>query len=55
MKQYAFYEVQKYGVTLEFDRDVRKADSAFAHASPGGVKMYRLDPSTSIKTLVRVK
>lgn len=55
MKQYPIYEVQKYGVTIEFDRDYRKAEGAFAGASVGGVKLYKLDTSTCIKTLIRVK
>lgn len=55
MKQYPIYEVQKFGVTLEFDRDFRKADSAYHAASPGGVKLYKLDTSTGNKSLIRVK
>jgi hypothetical protein len=55
MKQTALYEVQKYGTTLEIDYDIRRVDSAFAHASPGGVKMYRIEVGSSTKTLIRVK
>lgn len=36
------YEVQKFGVTLEWDGDLRKAQDAFKQASPGEVVFYRI-------------
>lgn len=42
--QYVIYEVQKFGVTLEFDTKIQLAESVFRQASPGGVKMFILYP-----------
>lgn len=54
-KRYPMYDVQKFGVTIEWDTDVRKAESAFNQASPGGVIMYRMEPGSSVKKAVRRK
>lgn len=47
------YEVQKYGVTIEFDKNYKIAESAFLAAAPGGVVLMKLDRGTSQKTVVR--
>ena len=47
------YEVQKFGVTIEWDKKIGVAESAFKSADPGGVVMYRLDASTSKKYFVK--
>ena len=51
----AIYEVQKFGVTLEYSNDIKHAESAFNQASPEGVVMYRLDQGTQTKTVIRRK
>lgn len=55
MKQYPIYEVQKMGVTIEFDPDFRRAESAYHAAAPGQVKLMKLDPTTCKKSLIRSK
>ena len=55
MKQYPIYEVQKFGVTLEFDKDFRVADAAYKTATPGGVRLFKLDTSTGNKTVISSK
>lgn len=39
------YDVQKFGVTIEFDTRIQLAESAFRQAAPGEVKMYALYPN----------
>lgn len=36
------YEVQKFGVTIEWDGVFKKAQDAFKQASPGEVVMYKI-------------
>jgi hypothetical protein len=52
MKSYAIFEVQKFGCTIEFDKDYKKVESAFNGTSPGGVVFYKLDPATSKKSVL---
>lgn len=47
------YEVQKYGVTLEWENNYKKAESAFVEASPGGVVLLKLDRGTATKSVLR--
>lgn len=54
-KKFAIYEVKKFGTTLEWDIDVRKAESAFNNAEPGEVVMYRMEPGSSVKKAIRRK
>lgn len=54
-KQFAIYEVQKFGTTLDLDNDIRRVESSFNDASPGGVIMYRMEPGSSVKKAVRRK
>jgi hypothetical protein len=49
------YEVQKNGVTIDWDIDFNKASGAFNEASPGRVQLFRLDRATSVKKIIRVK
>ncbi len=46
------YEVQKFGVTLEWD-SFAKAEEAFKDASPGEVRMYRITGTK--KVLIKKK
>lgn len=58
MKQQFLYDVQSYGVTIEFTNDIREANSAFNGARGDGhgqVVMYQLDKGTSVKKVVRRK
>jgi hypothetical protein len=48
-----WYEVQKYGVTLEIDKSYKKAESAFLTASPGGVVLMKLDSGTQTKSVIK--
>lgn len=47
------FEVQKYGVTLDIDKKFKQVESAFLGAQPGGVVLYKLDPSTCKKVVLR--
>ena len=48
------YDVQKFGVTIEFDPKIQLAESAFRQASPGEGKMYALYPNGQ-KVLLKTK
>lgn len=37
------FEVKKFGVTLEWTKDIREAEGAFNKAAPGEVVMYKID------------
>jgi len=47
------YEVQKFGVTLEWTDSLREAEDAFKDADKYGVKMYLIQNAKKI--LLRVK
>ena len=49
------YEVQKNGVTIDWDVDFNKASGTFNEASPGRVQLFQLDRATSVKKVIRVK
>lgn len=49
------YEIQKYGVTVEWTNKLSEADSAYKDTGPGGVLMYKIDRATGIKTAIRAK
>lgn len=36
------YEVQKFGTTVEWDGNFKKAQEAFKQTSPGEVVMYKI-------------
>lgn len=36
------YEIQKFGVTLEWTQSLREAEDAFKDASNGGVVFYKI-------------
>lgn len=36
------YEVQKFGVTIEWEGDLRRAQATFKSASSGEVVMYKI-------------
>lgn len=40
---YPIYEVQKFGVTVEFTSRFSHAETAFKWVSPGNVVMYSID------------
>lgn len=47
------YEIQKFGVTLEWTQSLREAEDAFKDAAFGGVVFYKIVGSK--KTAYRVK
>lgn len=47
------WEVQKFGTTIEWDKKVGVAESAFNSADPNGVVMYRIDTATGKKYFVK--
>lgn len=57
MKQYPIYEVQSFGVTIEIDKSFKVADAAYGQASDGHGRtvLYRLDPATAKKSIVKSK
>jgi hypothetical protein len=52
-KSAPIFEVQKFGVTIEFDTQFGRVESAFNSASPGGVVMYKLDQASSRKAILK--
>lgn len=47
------YEIQKFGITLEWTQDLHEAEAAFKDTAPGSVVMYQLVGSK--KTAIKVK
>lgn len=55
MRTQKLFDVQKYGVSIQYTEKVSEADSAFKLANPGGVVFYEIDHSTGNKYVVKSK
>lgn len=49
------YEVQKQGVTIEFDKNYKVAEAAFLAAHPGDVRLMKLDTGTAKKVVLKCR
>lgn len=48
-----FYEVKKYGVTIEMSSSLKDAEERFKKAQDGDVQMYRI--TNGVKFLIKTK
>jgi hypothetical protein len=47
------YEIQKFGVTVEWTQDLREAEESYKETQAGGVVFYRIEGSK--KKVYRIK
>lgn len=49
------YEIQKFGVTVQWTDRIEEAESAFRQTTPGGVKFYVMDRASGKKWLINTR